>query len=299
MTVDKRRQHKARRLTPSLEANTVLPGVMTHCSWQAGWRSLLLRGYDEPGTVKEFTTAATSDQLFVLITRGGCPIESRHGRVWQEAQLEVGSLGMIPVGDCETLRWRDGPPVSHLQLQLPDVALRGAAEKLWGRDQAVEIPYVLKGEDRLIARTMLDLRDASSEGFPDLYAETAAAFLSVHLLRRYGGFAPLPPPSRERNRLRRVDDYMRDHLSEPISLEVLAGIADISRFHLLRSYKKAYGDTPFRRLTQLRMERARKLLKDTEAPVIQIALACGYDNPTNFSSAFRRSTGVTPSHYRQ
>src|SRR5262245_32897894 len=56
------------RLVPSLDAHRNLKATMTACSWQAGWRSLLLRAYVDPPEVDGITTAATADQLIVLVT---------------------------------------------------------------------------------------------------------------------------------------------------------------------------------------------------------------------------------------
>ena len=155
---------------------------MRLCSWPAGRRSRLLRGYDEPGTVEEFTTAPTTDQLIVLVTDGRYPIEVRHHGRWRTAQYEVGSLGMTAPGEEATLRWRNGFPTSTLHLHLPGQTIRSAAEALWNRDpQKVAMPNALKYEDPTILQNMLALREAALAGVPDLYAEGAADFLAVHL----------------------------------------------------------------------------------------------------------------------
>lgn len=273
---------------------------MTACSWRDGWRSLLLRRYDEPGTVDEFTTTRTWDQLIVLVLSGGYRIESLHGDTWNEEQYSVGSLGMSVAGDAATLRWRGGLPTSTLHLHLPGTAIQAAAEDLWGRDPAqVPMPGFLHRNDPLIQHMMIALLEASQAGVPDIYAETGAAFLAVHLLRHHAG--PLPPISggREEMRLRKVYAYMQDHLHEQISLETLSREAGFSRFHLLRLFKKAYGETPYRRLTRLRLQCACAQLRTTTKSVTEIAFACGYENSSHFASAFRRELGVAPSEYRR
>jgi AraC family transcriptional regulator len=77
----------------SLKAGQFLQARMTACSWQAGWRSLLLRSYIDLPVVNEVHTPATADPLIVLVTGGGCDIESRYGRRTQRATYGVGSLG--------------------------------------------------------------------------------------------------------------------------------------------------------------------------------------------------------------
>ena len=288
-----------RGLRPSLEAHRPLPGVIAQCSWRTGWRSLLLRAFNEPAAAEEFTTVATSDQLVVLLVAGRQPIEVRHRGQWRQAQYGVGSLGMTAPGHTATLRWRAEAPIETLHLYLPERTMRSAVAALWDRDpHCVAMPDALQSEDPLVQQVMQSLREAMLAGVPDLYAETAADFLAVHLLRRHAGLPSPGAPGREELRLRRVNAYMRERLDAPISLDALAREAGLSRFHLLRSYKKAFGETPFRRLTRLRMEQAQCLLSDGHEAVTEIAMRCGYDNPSHFATAFRRAVGVSPSAYR-
>jgi AraC family transcriptional regulator len=108
-----------------------------------------------------------------------------------------------------------------------------------------------------------------------------------------------PVPSREDLRLRRVEVLMRENLGNALSLEAMAREACMSRFHFLRMFKRAYGETPFKRLTRLRMEDAQRRLALGQETIQQIAFACGYENPAHFASAFRRTLGVAPKAYRK
>ena len=287
-------------LIPSLNAYQHLQGSMTACSWRAGWRSLLLRAYDDPAIVEEFTTPPTADHLIVLVTEGSCDIEGRYRGRWYSARYQAGSLGMTAPGQDASLRWRGEERHRNLQLHLPAATIRAATEDLSDRDPGLlEMPNKLISEDPLIKTVMLALSDALADGVPDLYAETAADLLTVHLLVRH---AKLPAPraaKREDLRLRRVDAFIRENLSTPLSLEAIAREARFSRFHLLRLFKQAYGETPFRRLSRLRMEEAQRRLRQGRESVTEIAFSCGYENPAHFASAFRRLVGVSPSRYRR
>ena len=287
-------------LIPSLNAHRNLKAKMTACSWKAGWRSLLLRAYVDPPEVDQLTTVPTADQLIVLVTSGSCNIEGLYGGRWQRARYHAGNLGMTAPGQEVTLRWRGDTPHRTLQLHLPATLLESTARELSGGVRGLpEMPSRLVEEDAVVRQIMLGLADAMASGAPDLYAETAGAFLAAHLLVRHCRYSGLPEPTRADQRLRRVDAFMRANLGEALSLTQLAEQACMSRFHFLRMFKQAYRETPFRRLTRLRMEEAqRRLIRGSEA-ITEIALACGYDNPAHFASAFRRAVGVTPRAYRQ
>jgi AraC family transcriptional regulator len=287
-------------LVPRLNACRYLRATMTACSWQAGWRSILLRAYVDPPDVEELTTAPTADQLIVLVTAGSCAIEGRYGGRWDRARHQAGSLAMTAPGEEVTLRWRGETGHSTLQLHLPVETIRETMRAIAAGDASLpEMPNGLVGEDPLIQGTMLGLADAMAAGVPDLYAETAGTLLASHLLIRHCGYRTPRLPARDDLRMRRVDAFLRENLKAPLSLETMAAVACVSRFHFLRLFKRAYGETPLRRLTRLRMEEAWRRLVHEREPITQIAFTCGYENPAHFASAFRRTFGVSPSAYRQ
>jgi AraC family transcriptional regulator len=281
----------------SLTAHQHLKASMTACSWSAGWRSLLLRAYVDPPVVDELRTPPTADHLIVLVTGGSCDIEARYRNGWQRAHYEAGCIGMTAPRQEVALRWRGETPHSTLQLHLPDAMLRRVWVECSDRDPTrFESLDRLGRTDPVIQSVMLSLAAALEAGAPELYAETAAEFLATHLLVRYAGLAA--STKRRDFRMERVEEYMRAHLCESVSLEAMANHAGLSRFQFLRAFKKAHGETPMKRLTRLRMEHAKRLLCSTANSITDLAFQCGYENPSHFASAFRRWTGTSPSDYR-
>jgi len=120
-----------------------------------------------------------------------------------------------------------------------------------------------------------------------------------HAVIHHAGFREHHFTGREDSRLRRVDDYIRENLASSLSLQAMAREAGLSRFHLLRLFKQAYRETPFKRLTRLRMEEAQRRLIRTSESVTAIAFACGYEDSAHFASAFRRTFGITPTKFRR
>jgi AraC family transcriptional regulator len=287
-------------MVPSLEAHRQLKASLQLCSWGAGWRSVLLREYLDRPCEDEFTTAATPDHLFVLLTGGSCTMESHRGGHWQTASHRVGNVAMRSPGRTSTIRWRSHEPHQTLHLYLPAAVITRQLAELSRRTVAVaDLPNMLSCRDPMIQSTLLTLRDAMVRGLPDLYAETAAELLAAHLLLNHCDVRPLPRLGFEDRRLHRVDTFMREHLGEPVSLAELAQVAGLSRFHFLRLYKRTYGETPLKRLTRMRMDEAKRRLLKSNQPITEIASQCGYENPANFASAFRRLEGVSPREYRQ
>ena len=125
--------------------------------------------------------------------------------------------------------------------------------------------------------------------------------LALQLLRGHSTFAaprptkPVPLPG---VRLRRVLDYMQEHLDEALPLPRLAKVAGLSQSQFIRAFKKSMGQSPHRYLTHLRAEKARELLERTDLPVIDVGLQCGFEQPSHFATMFRSRMGMSPRDWR-
>ena len=100
------------------------------------------------------------------------------------------------------------------------------------------------------------------------------------------------------SRLRRVTEYIREHLDQDIKLAQLGAVVYMSPFHFARLFQRTTGLPPHRFVVRSRIERATSLLGTPELSIAAIARAVGFRNPSHFSTVFRRNTGVTPRVYR-
>lgn len=92
--------------------------------------------------------------------------------------------------------------------------------------------------------------------------------------------------------------FIQAHYAESITLERLAGLLECSPRHLTRLFKKQTDSSPITYLIQLRMDKAKELLRKTDATLQDIAVSVGYSDVYFFSRAFKKYTGVSPVHYR-
>ncbi|MEV6004132.1 helix-turn-helix transcriptional regulator [Streptomyces griseomycini] len=99
--------------------------------------------------------------------------------------------------------------------------------------------------------------------------------------------------------LRLAKDAMdRDWADPDLDLDAVAAHAGYSRYHFLRAFKEAYGETPGQYLTHRRIERAEDLLRTAGLSVTEICHLVGFSSPGTFSARFKTWTGLTPSEYR-
>ncbi len=125
----------------------------------------------------------------------------------------------------------------------------------------------------------------------------------LHSRPRFGMLAHLPlsvdPPTNRGGlapaRANRVCEYIDSHLQENIALEVLAGIAQLSVHHFARAFRQTLGIPPHNYIVQRRVERAQQMLRNTELPLSEIAIAAGFTDQSHLARHFRTITGVSPS----
>lgn len=99
--------------------------------------------------------------------------------------------------------------------------------------------------------------------------------------------------------LERARAYARRHFAEPIGVPDLARAAGMSRRSLELAMLQRHGTSPGRFLQFLRRDQAEKLLRQSDLPILSIGTECGYPEPSVFTAAFRRWTGMSPVEYRQ
>jgi AraC family transcriptional regulator len=159
------------------------------------------------------------------------------------------------------------------------------------------------GRDETLAHLSLACAATLSAGTAGK-AKRIAAFahlLAIHIAEKYTNVASQRPDYRGGlpiARLRNIEDYVRAHLAESISIEKLAELAELSPFHFSRVFKQATGMTPLQFVTRERMLQAQQLIRETSRSLIEIALEVGYTGPSHFAQVFRRTVGMAPTQFR-
>jgi LacI family transcriptional regulator len=92
--------------------------------------------------------------------------------------------------------------------------------------------------------------------------------------------------------------FIREHSHEPISVKDLVGVAAMSRRGLHKAFLEQLGRPPGQELHRVRIERARKLLAESDHKLEVVAGMCGYQSANSFCVAFKQSTGMSPKQYR-
>lgn len=166
--------------------------------------------------------------------------------------------------------------------------------------------WSLKGqygiEDPIIHHTALNLRPwLTVEGaIASLYRTILAKLIAVHLLAKYAQIHIQPNHTVRQgvSKLAPVIHHVHTHLDEHLNITDLAHLSGMSPSHFSRLFKKSVGMSPHRYILSQRVRLAKQLLDETNLPLSNIALECGFYDHSHFIVQFRRFTGITPKGYR-
>jgi AraC family transcriptional regulator len=221
-------------------------------------------------------------------------------------QIEQGPTRQMPTGPASDLTFfpsglevRTVHPAARLVQVVWDADLYSALlPELGAAPSRFEFLYSL--QDPLLSQIVTTLTQEIAGGSADrILVESLGTALCIRIAQRFVGRLPLPTSGGlSAERLQRVRDYVEAHLDGELSLTVLADIACLSPYHFSRSFKEAAGVGPQRYVIQRRVERAKRLMRQTRQPLTLIALEAGFADQSHFTIAFRREIGVTPGRFR-
>lgn len=147
------------------------------------------------------------------------------------------------------------------------------------------------------------LREVTEPGMgSDLYVEMIGRMLALEALRTQHGHrnALLPHQGGLTPRqVRVVTSWMNDSLAEPMSLAQLSSLVGLTASHFCRAFRQSTGQPPHRWLAEQRIRRATLLLADPRHTITEVAFATGFSGSSQFSRAFRRAMGASPTGYRR
>ena len=240
---------------------------------------------------------------------GNGSIISREGRdAGGRTVAKRGTIWLSPAGSQEGSIDISDPVPGILHIYLPshhfspnnlDIDLDESVVPLLRQQDSFQDPLLAEMAYALIS----ELETQTSAG--RLLADTLASSLAARLVQRHLSPSPVRRLPRlgqkglDRGRLWRVLDYIEANLEGDLTIERLASVACLSRFHFARAFKAALGRSPHQYVSAKRLEHAKALLARDDRPLVDIALALKFSCQANFTRAFAQATGQTPGRYRR
>jgi len=299
------RLHGADRCTPALdedgrvEMSRLCPQDIRLSSRGLGWRVLNLERRESEPDDFSFPAGVTEHLIGISLAGGRLRVQP------DAAPLELAPGTLILLPGRTPVAWRWDTRISFSLMALDPRFLEQVAEEDFGMDAAeVELQASVRTSDPVVAtiaatlsRELLDARPGNRA-----YAESLARILCVHLLRQYNRIAPkddAQPVSALARPVARAVQYIQTHYAGELTLEDVARAAQMSPFHLARTFKSALGVTPHKFLIQTRVRNARALLATGAGrSLADVAESVGFADQSHLTRHMKRELGVTPGEVR-
>ena len=163
---------------------------------------------------------------------------------------------------------------------------------------------ILRQNGRVFATHRLQEAHEALQGIFDMFhhgqplSETRMALYLTQALTALAESAEPAIASGEAGPIHRAVELINRRVGEEPSVTELARMVGLSEYHFIRVFRQLMGVTPGQYIIISRMNHAKYLLKTTALSVGEIAAMAGYSSESMFTAAFRRTQGVTPTHYR-
>jgi AraC-like DNA-binding protein len=232
---------------------------------------------------------------FCLIQDGSGNLHYRGEKHWTPA----GCLFIVHPGEVHSNHADDGGSCSYRNLYAEPEIIRQAAAEITGQKSSLPFFSVAPIYDREVIKLYLELHQSlEARNLKLEQDELLLGFLAKLIARHSESATEFREPGRECDAVYQARDYLMDNFSSNVSLEELSGIAGLSPFHLNRVFSREFGLPPHAFLTQVRVARAKALLKQGIS-ITQTAMEVGFSDQSHFTRHFRRLVSVTPGHYLQ
>lgn len=269
------------------------------------WPGLYARRWRLPRVVDRLLVPATPETHIACNLRGTAEFEERDvGGKWIARKIQAGDLFVTRSGTPYEVRFRSAPgqEIDNLSLHIAVEPFLAALETRYpGRADHVEV-FDFFGRDEIlwhICLTCVELLAARVPGKSPRVAALTQLF-AAHMVEKYtdAGRTPIYQGGLPIRHLRKLEDYINDHLAEEIAVDTLAELVELSSSHFAHVFKETTGMTPLQFITRQRVTRAQQLIRETSRSLIDVGLEVGYTSPSHFAQVFRRVVGVTPTEFR-
>jgi AraC family transcriptional regulator len=270
------------------------------------WKGLFVRRYRCPRVADRFLVPATPEPLISCGLAGAAEFLERDiGGTWITRQIGPGHIFVTRSRTPYEVRFRSRPSeeLEIIQVHIAVDQFLKALDAVYTveADQVEVLDFF--GRDEALAHLCFVCAEMLAARTPGKSRRigTLTELFAVYLAEKYTGPAAEEPifhgglPIRQ---LRKVEDYVREHLAEEVPVEKMAGLVELSPFHFSRVFKESTGMTPMQFVTRERITRAQQLIRETSCSLIETALEVGYSNPSHFAKVFRKVAGVTPTEFR-
>ncbi len=213
----------------------------------------------------------------------------------QEYFLEAGDVTVFNPGEPHTCQPVDDRPMDYRSINIKPEVMQQAVMDIMGDGSLPRFTPTVHFHSEL-AGSLHELHRMIFEEQSDFKKEELFLLLIEQLIREHSDTAPvsfLPQPDAA---MTKVADYLQENYSSPVTLNELGALVGLSKYHLLRTFTRQMGISPYSYLETIRVGNAKKQLENG-IPPLEVAFQTGFHDQSHFTNYFKKQIGLTPKQY--
>lgn len=241
-----------------------------------------------------YTTRANLDSFLIKVTFSG-----KGNLSYKEKRYEVTSGDFFWIDCKEYQDYRTAPDSDHWHVLWVHF-YGGQAANYYAMFQQLnqDSPVGHLADDRKARQIIERLLELNGDSSGEISVDLQCASLLTQLLTVLLESVCMPHMPKLPPMVSAIRDYLYENYTHSLSLDELSTKFNISKFHLLRTFRQHLSMTPNEYLQTIRITRAKELLRTTNLSVGIIANMVGLESTSYFIAAFKKQEGVTPHKYR-
>ncbi|KLU64874.1 HTH-type transcriptional activator RhaS [Desulfosporosinus acididurans] len=213
----------------------------------------------------------------------------------QDYILNAGNITIFNPHDTHACEQVDGKALDYRCINIEPNIMRRTAAEITGNDSLPHFKQTVLYHNELAA-SLRELNLMIFEEENDFIKEELFLFLIEQLIEEYSDTIPKSFSQEPTTEIKTACAYLESNYAQPITLDKLSELTELSKYHLLRSFTRQKGISPYSYLITIRINNAKKLLEQGMSP-LDVAFQTGFSDQSHFSNFFKKLIGLTPKQY--
>lgn len=277
-----------------------VPGEVLSTSEALGWKDVEQRSYRYKG--QDVLIPPLDHFMIVCYYTGQTPMDRCIDEGWKRTACAPGDISLLTMSQDSHWHWTEEIDVSHVYLS--NTLMSRVAMDVMGRPiEEVRLHDLLRTQDSLLTSIVGAItREVKSRGIGgSLYAEALGMQLAIHLLRNYASvtFKETGVSGRlSQQQKQRLLEFVDANLQDSIRLEEMADAVGLGVWTFSRRFSESFDCSPHTFVTEQRVERAKRMLREGTLAIKEIAYLCGFSDQAHLTRVLRAKLGITPAQLR-
>ncbi|MDQ0200725.1 AraC family transcriptional regulator [Neobacillus ginsengisoli] len=213
----------------------------------------------------------------------------------EEYIINPGDLLLFNPYDTHSCEQIDGKTLDYRCINVKPEVMKKAVLEINGNENLPCFKQSVLYHSEIVSN-LRELHLKISQGESEFKKEELFLYLLEELIQTHSDLTILSPASETSQEIKTVCNYLEENYTKTITLNDLSNLTGWSKYHLLRSFTKQKGISPYSYLETIRVNHAKKLLEQGVKP-IEVTFLTGFSDQSHLTKFFKRLVGLTPKQY--